>query len=90
MAASQSISASEFKAKCLDVLKQLDERKLDQVTITRRGKPVAILTAPTPVTTAVQGLHGFMRGTFTLPDDVDLTSPVLEDRFDAEDDVLHR
>lgn len=90
MAAFQSISASEFKAKCLEVLKQLDERKLDQVTITRHGKPVAILTPPAAIPEGAQSLHGFMRGSFTLPDEVDLTLPASEARFDAEDGILHR
>ncbi|AMJ60781.1 type II toxin-antitoxin system Phd/YefM family antitoxin [Bosea sp. PAMC 26642] len=90
MAAFRSISASEFKATCLDVLKQFDERKLDQVTITRRGKPVAILTPTNSIAADVEGLHGFMRGTFSFPEDADLTAPTLEEPFDAEDGVLHR
>jgi prevent-host-death family protein len=90
MAETRSISVSEFKATCLDILKQLDEHKLQRVVITRRGRPVAVLTPPQSHAEAVAGLHGFMRGSVTMPDDVDLTAPVLDERLDAEEGILHR
>lgn len=90
MAETHSISASEFKATCLDIIKQLGDGKLERVVITRRGKPVAILTPPASHADAVRNLHGFMRGSVTIPDDADLTLPAFDDRFDAEDGILHR
>ena len=36
------VSAAEFKAKCLSILDEIEERGVP-VTITRRGKPVAVL-----------------------------------------------
>ena len=36
------VSATEFKAKCLAILDEIEERGVP-VTITRRGKPVAVL-----------------------------------------------
>lgn len=36
------VSATEFKAKCLAILDEIEERGLP-VTITRRGRPVAVL-----------------------------------------------
>jgi len=36
------VSATEFKAKCLAILDEIEQHG-DPVTITRRGKPVAVL-----------------------------------------------
>ena len=36
------VSATEFKAKCLAILDEIEERGVP-ITITRRGKPVAVL-----------------------------------------------
>jgi len=90
MGETRSISASEFKATCLDILKQLDEHKLQRVVITRRGRPVAVLTPPESHADAIDGLHGCMRGSVTIPGDFDLTAPILDERLDAEDGILNR
>jgi prevent-host-death family protein len=37
------VSATEFKAKCLSLLRQMEE-KGGKITITRRGRPVAVLS----------------------------------------------
>ncbi len=85
----QTISASEFKAKCLDILNQLSARKVTRVTITKHGRPVAVLTPPDEANESVRQLYGFMKGTVVGLDDVDLTEPVLDERFSAEDGILH-
>ena len=36
------VSATEFKAKCLGLLDDIEERG-EQITITRRGRPVAVI-----------------------------------------------
>ena len=38
------ISASEFKAKCLGLFKDLEAHRYSKVVITRRGRPIAELT----------------------------------------------
>jgi prevent-host-death family protein len=88
MHAETTISASEFKAKCLEILNQLSARKLTQVTITKRGRPVAVLTPPKEAGDEVRKLYGFMEGTVVGLDDVDLTEPILQDKFLAEDGIL--
>ncbi len=85
----QTISASEFKAKCLDILNQLSARKVTRVTITKHGRPVAVLTPPDEANESVRQLYGVMKGTVVGLDDVDLTEPVLDERFSAEDGILH-
>ena len=55
------VSAAEFKAKCLRIIQQMgsDGRP---VTITRRGRPVALLS-PLPPEEAAPPFVGMMRGT---------------------------
>ncbi len=86
---SLTISATEFKARCLDLLDRLGTSKLDQVVITLHGRTVAILTPSRAQVDAVQSLHGFMRGSVVVPDELDLTAPVLDDNFDAGTGLLH-
>jgi prevent-host-death family protein len=90
MAATQTISASEFKAKCLKILDRLASHELDRVVITKRGKTVAVLTPPQPQPAAVTDLYGCMRGSVIIPDGFDLTAPVLDEPLDAELGILHR
>lgn len=85
----QTISASEFKAKCLDILDRLSDHRLDRVVVTKRGRPVAVLTPPEVEAKDVRQLYGFMRGTVLVPEEVDLTEPVLDEPFGAEEGELH-
>lgn len=79
-----TIAASEFKAKCLDVLRRLSEGRLTRVTITHRGTPVALLTPPPPTPEQARSLLGCMAGTVHIPDGLDLTEPVFEGEWEAE------
>jgi len=88
MAASETLSASDFKAKCLNILDRLASRELDSVTITKRGRTVGVLLPPEPE--PVNALYGCMRGSVVIPDCVDLTQPVLDEPLDAELGILHR
>ena len=42
------ISATDFKATCLDVFDRLADRRLERVEVTKRGRVVAVLFPPTP------------------------------------------
>ncbi|MBX9698817.1 MAG: type II toxin-antitoxin system Phd/YefM family antitoxin [Acetobacteraceae bacterium] len=84
-ATQQTISATEFKARCLEILDRLAARELTRVSVTKRGKVVAVLTPPpqaVPVT--LDDIYGFMRGSVIIPEGLDLTQPILEDPFEAE------
>jgi antitoxin (DNA-binding transcriptional repressor) of toxin-antitoxin stability system len=70
------INVTAFKAKCLELFKQLEARRYDKVVVTRRGKPIAELR---PAATEIPDLYGCMKGSVTIPPGVDLTEPVLED-----------
>jgi prevent-host-death family protein len=89
MAEVQTLSASEFKARCLDVLDQVGRRQVERVVITKRGRVVAVLVPPEVEAEQVERLHGLLRGSVTVPEGLDLTAPVAEP-FDAERGDLHR
>lgn len=84
-----TVSASDFKARCLDILDRLARRELQRVVVTKRGRAVAVLIPPDEGATALESLHGFMRGSVVVPDSIDLTEPVLDGPFDAERGTLH-
>lgn len=84
-----TVAATEFKATCLDILDRLSRRELTRVTITKRGRVVAVLTPPDDDADSVRDLHGCMAGSVTIPADVDLTAPVLDEPWLAEQGILH-
>lgn len=81
-AAERTMSATEFKAKCLDIMDQLAARKLDRVTVTKRGRPVAVM-APPPLEAASGERHpifGWMKGyPSPVPLDHDWEKPLYSD-----------
>jgi antitoxin (DNA-binding transcriptional repressor) of toxin-antitoxin stability system len=81
------ISATTFKATCLEVLRSLERRTYARVIVTRRGKPIAELTAPR---TATPKLWGSLRGSIDVAPGVDLTKPVLAESLDAEQGIFSR
>ncbi len=84
-----TVSATEFKARCLDLLDQVGTRQIGSLGITKRGKVVAVLVPPPNTADAVRQLHGFLRGTVLVPEGVDLTAPVLDGPLDADGGSLH-
>lgn len=85
-----TMTATEFKAKCLEIFDKLKAGEIEKLTITKRGEPVAVLTAPASHEVAVRNINGFMRGSVIGPEDVDLTSPILDEEFLAERGILHQ
>jgi antitoxin (DNA-binding transcriptional repressor) of toxin-antitoxin stability system len=81
------VSATEFKARCLAIFKDLEARRVGRVLVTRRGRPVAELTPPR---TEVPTLWGAHRGSIEVEPGTDLTAPVLDQALDAAVGVLHR
>ena len=57
----KQVSAAEFKVKCLRIIQEMGSDGCP-VTITRRGRPVALLS-PLPPPEAAQSFLGMMRGT---------------------------
>jgi len=87
----ETISVTDFKARCLDLLKRLGQRKLDRVTVTRHGTVVAVITPPPGAGDSIRQLHGFMKGRTIIPEGLDLTAPTSdESEFDAARGVICR
>lgn len=61
------ISATEFKAKCLAILDEVEESG-DIVTVTKRGRPVATITPPQK--RPWKSLAGVWAGKVDIPDEV--------------------
>ncbi len=61
-----SLPAGEFKAKCLDLMDQVQEKHME-LTITKHGKPVAKLV---PCEASVPPLFGMLKGTVTYHGDI--------------------
>ena len=86
MAACRIFRASEFKAKCLDIRDRIYCRELERVVVTKRGSFV-----PSPAQAVeVERLHGFLRGSVVVPPEVDLTAPIADEAFAADDGAIHR
>ena len=84
-----AISASDFKATCLDLLDRVAAGELEEIVVTKRGRPVGVLHPPKPSAVPAD-LFGCMRGSVTVPPSIDLTAPLDLDPFDAEGGTLHR
>jgi prevent-host-death family protein len=67
---SLEIAATEFKAKCLQLIKEVHERKQHSVVITKRGKPFAKLV---PIDAPKTEFYGCMPGKARIHGD--LTEP---------------
>jgi antitoxin (DNA-binding transcriptional repressor) of toxin-antitoxin stability system len=87
----ETISVTDFKAKCLDILKRLGRHQLQKVTVTRHGEVVAVITPPPTRQHSIREMHGFMKGMTVIPEGMDITKPVFdEEEFDAARGILHR
>jgi prevent-host-death family protein len=65
------VGATEFKARCLQLMKAVHDRKLNSVTVTKRGKPFVKLV---PVPEEPTMIYGCLAGLATVVGD--LTEPV--------------
>lgn len=81
------IDIAKLAASLQPLLDRLESRQLHRVVITRMGKPIGELTTPLR---RVPSLWGAMRGTVTISKGVDLTKPVFDEHFHADDRILHR
>jgi len=76
----RKIAAGEFKAKCLAIMDEVSATG-EPVLVTKRGKPVARVTAPTePISRKidVNSISGSLRGLVTVVGDAgDLVGPFI-------------
>jgi prevent-host-death family protein len=67
----QAIPAGEFKARCLELMEEVRERRT-QYVITKRGKPVAMLG---PCDDTPSDAFGILKGSLVGHDDVVAPDP---------------
>jgi prevent-host-death family protein len=72
----REIAISEFKAKCLAILDEVDKTR-QPIRITRHGKPIAEINPPVPVECA--SWIGSMKGTGKILGDIVSPASDLED-----------
>ena len=64
------VPATEFKAKCLALIDEM-ERSGEPLTVTRRGKPAITLTAEKAALPTIDSIYGCLKGTVTIHGDLD-------------------
>lgn len=82
-----TITATQFKATCLDLLDRLASGEITRLEVTKRGKVVAVLTPPVQ-RHPVDALFGAQRGSITFPAELDLTTPAFDGTMEAQDGPL--
>jgi len=90
MARSRTLSVTEFKAKCLNILDQISRRELEKVVITKRGVAVGVLVPPPAQAAEVEQLPGYLQGSVIIPSEIDLTAPIADEPFAADQGEIHR
>ena len=79
----KTISATEFKATCLDLMDQLEDRRLDRIFVTKRGRIVSVVSPPTAVVPdRPVSIFGCMKDSPLIPVDFDwesINEPVYSD-----------
>ena len=86
------ITATEFKAKCLDLLDRVRSGAVKSIRITKRGQDVGLLiapSAPTPPARDRYALFGSMKGTVTIPPSVDIVGPIYDPEIDGVFEAEH-
>ena len=78
-----TVNVTEFKIKCLGLLRSLEQGTLKRVTVMRRGVPVADV-APAAATKAkpLKSAYGFIRESIRFAPDYDPFEQVVEEPKD--------
>jgi prevent-host-death family protein len=70
----QSITATEFKATCLDILDRVQSGEIEELAITKRGQVVAVVRRPRVTQEQAEALFGCMKGTFEIAREIEAES----------------
>jgi prevent-host-death family protein len=76
MSRARTVNSSTFKAQCLALIKDVNAGRIDEIIVTRRGRPAVRVTAVERGGT--QAAYGFMKGSVRIAPGVDLMAPVVE------------
>ena len=89
----KTLSVTEFKATCLDLLEAGAARRLDRVHLTKRGKPFVTLEVKVdsePKRGTFESFFGSMKGTTGIPEDFDWEKSLYTDEELAEQEAHFR
>jgi antitoxin (DNA-binding transcriptional repressor) of toxin-antitoxin stability system len=75
--AEKTVSATEFKAKCLELMDAMSVGRLRCVHITKRGKPFLSMS-PSRASRPSERIFTVFEGTASWPAGLDLTEPVVD------------
>ena len=78
----KTLSVTEFKATCLELIEAGAARRLDRVHLTKRGKPFVTLEVKVddvPKRPTFDEVYGSMKGTTGIPDDFDWGKSLFTD-----------
>jgi len=81
------ITATEFKAKCLDLLDRVNSGEIRKVHITKRGKEVAVMGGP-GLQEEKGDFIGWQAGSVALPDDLDIDGPIYDPKVHGACDPM--
>lgn len=85
----KTIGVTAFKAKCLGLVEEVAMGRTARVILTKRGKPVAELSALARPARGHSSSYGALKGMIQLDPSVDLTAPTgLDLEWDAAKGIL--
>jgi antitoxin (DNA-binding transcriptional repressor) of toxin-antitoxin stability system len=87
-AAELTLNVTEFKARSLALLEDIAKGRLSKITVTKRGKPLAVVSPSSPGPGEPKVGYGFMKGTGRVMPGVDLTEPMFPDDDPWEEEWL--
>jgi antitoxin (DNA-binding transcriptional repressor) of toxin-antitoxin stability system len=87
-AAELTLNVTEFKARSLALLEDIAKGRLSKITVTKRGKPLAVVSPSSPGPGEPKVGYGFMKGTISIAPGVDLTEPMFPDDDPWEEEWL--
>ena len=85
----QTLVSFIWPAQNPELMQSLAARKLTRIVVTKRGRPVAILSPPPTPEEVADGLFGCLKGQMIAPEGFDFTAPVLDEPLNAAEGRLY-
>ncbi|MCC6921274.1 MAG: hypothetical protein IT548_18930 [Alphaproteobacteria bacterium] len=83
-----TISVTDFKAKCLNLIERISSGEIGRIAVTKRGEIIAEVTAHKAEKPVRPRLYGSLRGRAAVPPSVDLTEPTTLEATHAEQGIV--
>jgi antitoxin (DNA-binding transcriptional repressor) of toxin-antitoxin stability system len=76
MSRARTVNSSTFKAQCLALMKDVKAGRIDEIIVTRRGRPSVRVTAVE--SGGAEATYGFMKGSVRIDPGIDLIQPIVD------------